>query len=69
MMNTVANNIQLRITSPSRKMNSLAFVLECYSVSTLLIASLRQESADLEGGIPQKNFCCIPPNSSQRYRV
>ena len=30
MMNTVANNIQLCITSQSRKMNNLAFfILEC----------------------------------------
>ena len=29
MMNTVANNIQLCTTSQSRKLNSLAFILEC----------------------------------------
>ena len=36
MMNAVANNIQLCITSQSRKMNSLAFILEflfCFCIA------------------------------------
>ena len=43
--------------------------LNAYSVSALPIASLRQKSADPGGGIPHKNFCGIPPNSSYRYGV
>ena len=69
MMNTVANNIQLCITSQSRKINNLALNLKANSVSALRITSLRHESADPGDGIPQKNFCCIPPNSSHRYGV
>ena len=40
--------------------------MNAYSVSALPITPLRQVSADPGGGIPQKNFCCIPPNSSVR---
>ena len=50
MMNTAANNVQLCITSQSRKMNGLAFLyLNAYSVSVLPITSLRLVSADPGG--------------------
>ena len=63
MMNTVANNIQLCITSQSRKLNSLAFILECLianSVTALCITSLGHKSADPGGDIPPKKFLLHP---------
>ena len=51
----------------SRKMNSLAFILEClFCIDYNFIKTSKRRS---RGCIPQKNFCCIPPNSSHRYGV
>ena len=69
MMNTVANNIQLCITSQSRKMNSLAFMLECLFCCCVAYNFIKTGKCRSRGCIPQKNFCCIPPNSSLRYGV
>ena len=54
MMNTVANNIQLCIASQSRKMNSLAFILECLFCFCIAYTFIRQESADPEVASPKR---------------
>ena len=64
MMNTVANNVQLCITSQSRKINSLAFILECLFCFCIAYNFIKTGKCRSRGYIPQKNFCCIPPNSS-----
>ena len=65
-MNTVANNIQLCITGQSRKMNSLAFILACLFCFCIAYNFIKTGKCRSRGCIPQKNFCCIPPNSSAR---
>ena len=68
----VANNIQLCITSQSRKMNNLAFfipVLDCLFCFCIAKNFIKTGKCRSRGCIPQKNFYCIPPNSSHRYGV
>ena len=55
-MNTVANNIQLCITSQSRKMNSLTFILESLFCFCIAYNSIKTGKCRSNGGASPKSI-------------
>ena len=64
MMNTVANNIQLCITSQSRKMNRLAFILECLFCFCIAYNFIKTGKCRSRRWHPPKEFLLHP---SQKF--